>query len=724
MTDLAEPTHDLPGIDLAHYAGVARRNAALIAALVGVVTVFATLDALRTPRRYTAATTLQVEPRDPQVVNIQGMHTEAVEDETRYLRTLYQNLKSRELAERVIRDNGLRHERLLGGVPAGPETDWAKLDPGLVDRYLAGLDVEAVPGTRLIKVTYAAADPALAARIANAHVATFVRQGLRQRASINQAGLDFLRDRLGELKARLETSEAALNNYRWQRGILATDEKKENVVVEQLDDLNKELSKAEAERLALEAEVRTIDTQGVEALPEVTRNTTLHELHVQLAVAESDYARIATLFKPNYPGVAELRSKADTLRAHLEAETRRVADAVRNAYRAARDTEDRLRVRLAEQKAQAMAQKDAAVEYTILAREVETNRGLYESVLSRMKEMTVAVEVRATNLSVADKAVPPTASAGPGRLRSIAFAALLAALAGIVLAFVRDALDDSLKTADDVERYGRLPSLGVVPLGASAAAAQPLLPWPFAGRRRAPGGTTIVVSGQPDPISSDAYRQVRTSLLLAQPEGAPRTILVTSARDGEGKTLTAANLAIAFSQIAERVVLIDADLRRPSAHRLFGLAAKPGLTEVLAGRSCLDEVLQAARGDALSIVAAGALAVNPTELLSSPEMRTLIAAVATQFDYVIVDSSAALAAPDAVVLSTLVDGVVLVARGNQTSRRLLQKLRARLAYARASIMGVVLNGVEDETEPYGPHGTMIEVTPPSPPPASRAHQAA
>ena len=295
---------EAPGIDLAHHVRIVGRSARLVAGLVVAAVVVAGVGALRTPRLYRAEALLLVEPRDPRVVDIQGMASEAVEDETRYLRTQYQMLKSRALAEQVIRDNALRQEPLLGGRPAGAATDWSRLDPGLVDRYLGSVDVEAVPGTRLIKASFTSTDPAFAARMANAHVDAFVRQGLKARTALNQSGLEFLQARLGELKERLQQSEAALAEYRWQKGILATDEKKENVVVEQLDDLNKQLSKAEAERLAAEADLRTVEKQGVEALPDLAKNTTFHELQVQLAMADGEYARMAAQFKPNYPGVA------------------------------------------------------------------------------------------------------------------------------------------------------------------------------------------------------------------------------------------------------------------------------------------------------------------------------------------------------------------------------------------------------------------------------------
>lgn len=716
---------DAPGLDPMHHARVIARSAGLILTLVGGATLVAGVSALRTPSLYRAEAMLLVAPRDPQVVDIQGMASEAVEDETRYLRTQYAVLKSRTLAEQVIRDNGLRQEPLLGGRPAGPATDWSRLDPALVDAYLAGVDVEAVPGTRLIKVSYSTTDPAFAARMANAHVDAFVRQGLKARTAHNEAGLEFLQARLGELKQRLEASEAAFNDYRWQKGLLATDEKKENVVVEQLDDLNKQLTKVEAERLAAEADLRTVEQQGVEALPDLAKNTTFHELQVQLAMADGEYARMAALFKPGYPGVTELKRKADTIREHLNAEVARVGDAVRGAYRAARDKEDQLRTRFEEQKTLALQQKDAAVEYAILARDVDTNRALYDSVLQRMKEMTVAVEVRASNVSVADRAVPPTAPAGAGRARSVAFGALLAAIAGIVLAYVRDALDDSVKTSDDVERAVRLPTLGVVPQMShdrSGVGTDALLPRLF-GRGRATDGPAIVLSRDPRPALTDAYRDVRTAVLLSRPGGPPRTLLVTSGLDGEGKSLTAANLAVAFSQIAGSVLLIDADLRRPRCHRLFGMSATPGLTELLTGQCTVDDVLAPVEGRALTVLPAGATPPNPTELLGSGEMRLLLAEAASRFDYVVLDAPAALAVADPVVLSTLVDGVVVVARRGRTRRRQLRRLRARLAYARAPLVGVVLNG-GDDAGPAHPYYTTIDVTAHVPPAARRATEAA
>jgi capsular exopolysaccharide synthesis family protein len=456
-------------------------------------------------------------------------------------------------------------------------------------------------------------------------------------------------------------------------------------------------------------------------LPDLAKNTTFHELQVQLAVADGEYARMAAQFKPSYWAVAELKSKRDKIKTYIDGELRRVGEATQSAYRAAREKEDRLRARFEEQKRKALEQKDAGVEYALLEREAATNRALYDSVLQRMKEMTVAVEVRASNMSVADRAVPPTAPSGAGRLKSIGFAALLAAIAGLVLAYVRDAVDDTVKTADDVERWGRMPSLAVVP--DESAGPEPIAWWTgLLGRGPVAPGPAIVVRGHARPACTDAYRELRTALLLSRPGGPPRTLLVASGAEGEGKTLTAANLAVAFSQISRSVLLVDADLRRPSCHRLFGLRSTPGLTELLTGQCTLDEVLQPVDDRALSVLPAGATPPNPTELLGSGEMRILLTEVASRFDYVVIDSPAAFGVADATVLSTVVDGVLVVARGGRTRRRHLRALRSRLARARAPIVGVVLNGGDDASTFASPYHTTVEVPPASS--AARADRAA
>ena len=712
------------GIDVAYWRDLVRRYGWLVGASALAAALVTALAVVREPSVYTARATLQLEPRYPHILEMTAVRAEEVHDELRYIRTQYEVLRGRSLAERVIRDEALRNEPAVGGVPADETTDWTSLDPGLVDGYLDALWVEPIAGTRLIQVSFTSTDPVLAARIANAHAEAYVDLGHRQRATTNEAGLQFLRARLVELRERLERSEGTLNAYRWEKGIIALDDR-ENVVVEQLDSLIKQLSKAEGQRISLEADVHAIEAHGADVVPDVVKNGGIHELSVHLALAESEYARAAARFKPAYPRVMELGRQVETLRDRVRSETRRVVESIETAYQAAVEKEAQMRARLEDQKTRALQLKDQSIQFAILSREVETNRQLYDSVLQRMKQIAVASELRSTNVSVVDRAAPPTQASGPARLRAIGFAAVVGVLLALGLIVLRETLDDSVKSVEQTERHARVPGLGVVPEMAVIGAAPPPARGPWALLERlAPASRTmpvrsVVVARRSPAAVMDAYRTIRTSLLLSRPGGPPRSMLVASGLDGEGKTTTAVNLAAAFAQLGGSVVVVDADLRRPACHQALGLSASPGLAEVLAGQAAIDDVLETVPGLRLSLLPAGDTPPNPTELLGSDEMRTLLGTLAERFDYVFLDSPAVLAVPDAMVLSTLVDGVVLVGRGRRTPRRVLAKVRDRFQYARAPLLGIVLNGGEEAGVPYEP-GPTIEIQPE--PPRARARR--
>jgi capsular exopolysaccharide synthesis family protein len=319
-------------------------------------------------------------------------------------------------------------------------------------------------------------------------------------------------------------------------------------------------------------------------------------------------------------------------------------------------------------------------------------------------------------VSVVDQAVTPTAASGPARLRIVVVAAIFGALLGLGIVLARETLDDRVKTLVQAERQSRLPSLGAVPaMTTTPRGPRTSLLDHLDAPSRATPVQAIVLPKHPPSAVTDAYRTIRTSLLLARPGAPARTVLVASALDGDGKTTTAINLAAAFAQLDASVLVVDADLRRPSCHGLLGVPGAPGLSEVLCGRADLKQVLRPVPGHPLRLLPAGDTPPNPTELLGSDEMRELLTALAGQFDYVFVDSPAARGMADALVLSTLVDGVVVVARHEHTPRRLLAAVCDRFAYARAPMLGLVLNGVDDAADPYTPYIT-LHVTPGPPAP--------
>ena len=601
-------------------------------------------------------------------------------------------------------------ERLLG-VPlkavgrAPAETVAGGLDTptDLIDTYIDKLDVMPVQRTRLVKIAFSTPDPELAARVANAHAKAYLRQGLELRSRANGEALLFLEEKLTELKQRMEKSEANLNRYRRERGIISLDNR-ENIVVDRLADLNKRLTEAEAERIGLEAQVRLIRKNDYEAIPAVLDNRLVQTMKGDLARLEGEQADLATKFKPGYPELDQLRAKVEQTRRRLQQEIQRTVGGIKSAYATAKQKEDELRIRMEQQKTAALGLKDASVEYAILAREVDTNRQLYESVLQRMKEMQVAAALRASNVSVIDQAVSPLRPSRPNKKLSLVLGAMVGLVGGIGLAFFVEHLSNTLKTPLDAERYLHLPSLGAVPDFRRIA------------RRRTPAHTTpagdlqlldaaaihpsFILAHEPLSVITEAYRTLRTALLLASADNAPKTMLFTSGVHGEGKTVTTLNTAAVLAQMGVRVLVIDADLRCASCHTVLGLSNDAGLTEVLTAQREPEEVIQATTIEHLFFLSSGSLPPNPTELVASPAMRETLSALQQHYDYILIDSPPIMPANEAVLLSTLVDGVVLIANAQQTPKQITREALARLQYARAKILGVVLNRLPLRSKAY------------------------
>lgn len=683
---------------------------------------------------YTAESKILIERRSPQILDVREIVADGLGgEESNYYRTQQEILQSRALAIQVIRDLGLeRNPTFTGSSDASPgllartvsmirglasallgrSAPAAAPAPGgvppeLVDRYLASLEVSPITRTRLTVVRFRSPDPLLSAEVVDAHVKAYVEQGLRLKTDATEEARRFMETKLVELKERLESSEIALNAYRRNRGILSLDEK-ENIVVERLSDLNRRLSEAEGRRITLEAEIKLVQSREYDSLPGVASNPLIQAIKGQLAEVERRYVELSAEFKPTYPAVEQALAQLRGMRERLRDEIQRVVSSIESAYMAAVDTETVLARKMEEQKTETLRLKDASVQYAILKRESDTNRELYDSVLQRMKEIGVAAAVQASNVSVVDAATPPRFPSEPRKKRALLLALLVGLLGGAAIVLGRSYLDNSIKGAEDVERFLHLPSLGLVPgfdaLATDAAGAtsngnrslaQMQLRLP-----RAPTDGALVVSHDSFSVVTEAYRSLRTALLFSQADASPRVLLFTSALASEGKTTTSLNTAIAFGQLGARVLVIDADLRRATCHRRFGLANAHGLTDLLTGQRNLDEVVRQTDVSGIWFVSAGPLPPNPTELLASRSMADVIAQAAERFDYVVIDSPPVMAVNDAVVLAAMVDGVVLVVEAHETPRKIVQRAEQRLRQARARILGVLLNRVDSRSDHY------------------------
>jgi len=709
------------------YSRTVRKHLWLILAVAGAVVFAGALKILIMTPIFTAQSTILVERNFPKVLAINDLLTENDEADV-YYRTQYGILRSRSLAATVIREEGLdAGERpatsnfkpgLIGGIwskaaeqmrhlleRAGQashsvESAETKVKPQLVDAYLRNLEVTPIQGTRLVKVGYSSASAELSARIANAHCLAYIRQGLGLYADASGEAQRFLDQKLVELRERVEKSEIALNNYRREKGILALSGR-ENIVVDRLSDLNKELTDAEGSRIALEAQVKLIGERNFDYIPEVVNSNLIQTLKQNLIQLEAQYASLSLQFKASYPPLARLEAQVEETRRRLAREVERVVGGIQSAYLAASAREKEVRAKLEEQRGLALGLKDDSVQYAILQREVDTNRQLYDSVLQRLKEMGISTAVRVSNVSIIDRAEPPLSPSSPRKAQGLLMAAMAGLAGGLGLAFLLEYLDDTLKNPQEAERYLNLPSLGIVPRFCESGCG-PLgdvrgLQPRMIGRA---GAEYPALSGAGSPVAGEAYRALRTTLVLARAVGPPQAVLFTSAAASEGKTMTALNAAIAFAHLEAKVLVIDADLRRPRCHELLNLPNCAGLTEVLSGQRTIEEVIQATSVNNLSFISAGASSLNSTDLLGSRQMQKLLGCVRERFDYILIDCSPVMPVSDALVIAAMVDGVVMVVNGHRTPKQIVKAACARLEFARATIFGVLLNQVDPRSPDF------------------------
>jgi capsular exopolysaccharide synthesis family protein len=690
----------------------------------------------RTPI-YTAQATLLIERKPPLVLKLQDALAESAE-QIEYYQTQYEILKSRALAAQIIRDDGLENHSLFGGgqgeeemkrgfvtalwagangwvkdffsTPAGPMTndkDPLGVKPEFISAYLSMLEIKPVRGTSLVNVRLSTPDPALSARLANDHPNAYIRYILGLRSRANSEALTFLERKLLELKERVEKSEAALNSYRRDKGIISLDNK-ENIIVDRLADLNKRLTEAEALRIALEAQLRPIRKGTHDPFSAVINSPVIQSLRRELGRLEAEYAQLSSEFKPGYPRLDKVRIQIEDTRRALMKEIDTEVKGIESAYLAAKVKEEALRAKMEEQKRATLNLKDSAVEYAILAREVDTNRQLYDSVLQRMKEMGVAAQVHNSNVTVVDKADLPLLPSYPKKSLYLLLGLLLGLGGGVGIAFFLEHLDNTFKTPEEAERYLRLPNLGVVPdflrlnnstygyVSKAGSHARPQLPV----AESKDSGKEIVLSHHPLSVIAEAYRAFRTSILLSQAGEPPQTILITSATRGEGKTVTVINTAITFTQMGVRVLIIDADLRRSRCHKLLGMENGIGLTELLTGQRGPQEVIKPTATDNLFLLSGGSAPPNPAELLGSRKMHETLTSLREHYDFILIDSSPIMPVSESLLLSTMVDGVLLVVDGAKTPKQVVREARSRLGKARSKILGVMLNRVDARNGGY------------------------
>jgi succinoglycan biosynthesis transport protein ExoP len=625
---------------------------------------------------YEAQATALIETDDPNVVNFKRVLDEGVMHGG-YYETQIELLKSRSLAERTVAALGLSQRPEFG-------TAVNEVAPGLVSD---GMRVTQVRGSRTVDVRFRSSNPVLAAEVVNTHLRQYVRQSLENRYRASKEATEWLDAQLAKERKRVEERESALQAYREQHDAVSL-KSGQDIVVQKLADLNAAVTKAKTSRIDKEVQYRDLqavqrDPALLDSFPAILSNPFVQQLKGDLARLQREYAQLSESLGERHPTLIEKRTEVETTDRRLAAEVQRVVQSVEGAFRAAQAEEASLTRALAEQKREALLLSRRGIEYAALERDAESVRLVYQSLLQRAKETSVSRDLRDTNIRIIDLAEPPTSPVLPRRWTNVSIGAVAGVLLALAAVFLVEFLDDRITTPEDLRQQ-----LGVAFLG--------LLP---EMRSKEEGRISILQNDVPASFI-EAVRGMRTGVVTSFGEKHARSILVASATEGEGKTVVAANLAIALAQAHQRVLLIDADMRRSSVHEIFGHGPAPGLSNVLAGTAMLADVFRLTAVPGLTMVSAGDPSPHASELLGSTTFTELFEIVEEHFAWVIIDSPPVLTVTDASVVACRTSGIVFVVGCGMTSSRAARLGLEELRRAGGRVVGGVLNRADLKRHPF------------------------
>jgi polysaccharide biosynthesis transport protein len=652
----------------------------LLTAVVGIVSHYMTPV-------YKATARLEVEPEAPV---LQSDYRRVDVDDT-FLSTQIQVVQSENLAWATIMELGLA--RSLGVIPGEKLTteEVEKHKVELIGVFVNHLKVEVMPKTRMLAVSFENANPQLAAQVATALAKNYLDYNFRQKYdAIGRSG--WMQQQLDELKTKVEKSQQAVVAYEQQHQIANTGEK-QNVLEQMLADLSRDLTNAQS----IEMQKKSLYQQLVanrSEMASLAQDDLLQKLEGKLSDLKQQYIETVAQYGPNFPRSMRLQAQINESNTQIEREQNRVLDRIRNDYNAASNREKLSSDAVARQKEEVGKLNQLLVQHSMLQRDFESNQQLYQSLLQRLKDATISAGLRSTNIHLVDSALPPGAPVRPRMLLNTVLAFWAGMILGVMGAFAQDRLDSSIKTTEEAEALMVTPALGIIPFERS-----PWLSTRLLSKQRRAHHLAVAVTKQPNSLLSEAFRALGTA--VSSPSSVPKILLVTSAQSGEGKTVTALNLALALAQRKGPIVIVDCDLRKGSISQALGIKNHKGVSTVLTGEQDFPQVLhQYAPDPNLWILPSGPVPANPVKLLASERLPILLKVLAARFECVVIDSPPVLAVTDATILANLADGVLLVTASGITSRAGLMRTRRILATAGARILGITVTHLDRHAQGY------------------------
>jgi capsular exopolysaccharide synthesis family protein len=669
-------------------------------AVFAIVLLFTMLS----PRVYESVARVQVDPNRSSTLGLDDMISArlgATNSGEQILATEVRIIRSDTVAGYVIEALGLAKNPTFAGIKGASEATGAdpmKMSPAvrerLINRFHKSLKVQALPDTQIIEIRFQSTDPKLATDVVNTLVEKYMERTLQTRYEGVVQVSNWLSRQMEELQNRANESQQKLVEFQKNNDILGTDEN-DNIVIDRLKQLNQEATDAEADRIVKEAKYRLAATGNPELVASVAPSTALPILRQQEADLKAQLAQASSKYGDGYPKVAELHAQMTKLEAEIDAEVRNVGKRLEEEYRSSARTEDSLRARFEEQKDKAYKLNEHAVQYAVLKHDVDNGRELYDTLQLKLKMAGVTAGLSSGYISVVDRGQVPAHPILPKVPLNLAMGLMGGVIAGLIVAFWVESMDDTLSSTEELETVVSLPVLAAVPM------------------HRLPNGKGEAEENQAAPVApllathpqsqaAEAIRGLRTALLLSSPDRPMKMIAVVSSLPAEGKTTISVNLGVAFAQRGESVLMIDADLRRSTMHDRFGLPYSPFGTSTVVTQGMDERAILTPLESMpnLKLMPAGPHPPNPAELLCSKRMVELLETMKQKYDRVIIDTPPILSVADSLALAHLADGVVLVVRAGEARKRAVIRARDLLFRSNSNLVGAVFNCVNLQLEHY------------------------
>ena len=681
---------------------ILHKHRLMIATVVTVMVAVVAVVTYRIQPVYEAAARIEINGETPDLTSLRELFLQMPTSED-YVQTQVRILQSDDLAMQTVRALHLYEDPQFAVRPPGsnenaPFTSSEELR--LIGMFHSHLNVATVRSSRLVEVKFEGTNPKEVADVANTLSDLFVENNFRKKYESAMQASDWMAEQMRELKVKMEQSHEALIKYERDNQIFALDQG-QNVTVTKLGDLNRDLTEAEADRIAKESQFELVKTHRLSELTAVVQNSMIQDIQKQRYAVSGQLTDARGALGPKHPRVLQLERQLQDLDTQIQNQEQVAASRIETDYQAALNKEQLLRKAFDQQKNEANTLNSKLVEYSLLRRDYETNQQLYEGLLQRLKEAGISSGLRSSNIHVVDRARPPISPVRPRKSLNLMLSVVVGLALGCALALFNEYMDNSVKIPEEVEQLVNLPVLGIIPAVSSVMS--------YAARRRplaqaaVTNGTTseLATVSQPQSVVSEAYRALRTSILLSTSRHAPQLILISSGQPREGKTTTALNLAITLAQRGDRVALVDTDLRRPRIHRSFQMANDRGLSTFLTTQAAPEDLARPVRQvPNLYVITSGPTPPNPAELLSSEPLEALFAELRRHFDFIVLDSPPAISVADSMILAAHADGVMLVVHGGVTTRETLKHTTKLMNSVNARVLGIVLNNVDVRSVDY------------------------